>query len=301
MKKLILIFPLLLLITNSYGITVNTVPALDMGTAIYVTDNSGVATVGVDDYTTGVIVTTNGGPLGNLSGSAETSLTFVDMNPQVKNVYIEVYGATSGTVTGSCGTISVTGIAVGAYGATSKTYKASTATLLSGLANGLFLPMTASFSGTPTESCTISGPIQGVQIRYANARNKNQIVWQYTNINASLNLILPNYVEHDNGAKLDFGTFCQSTQTQTLTVTPQGTVGSSNVACHNGSVSADSFTFHSAASSLPFSVNLPSGTINISNGTDNLTINNFTSSCGNSCSTSGGSATFTVGATITVP
>ncbi|MBQ6223774.1 MAG: DUF4402 domain-containing protein, partial [Campylobacter sp.] len=131
---------------------------------------------------------------------------------------------------------------------------------------------------------TISGPIEGVTLQYKNSNNPNQETWQDANIMVSLDISVPNYLVHDTGAKLNFGSFC-----------------SSSIVCPiSNDISADSFTFTSADMSAPFSVNLPAGSVSISNGTDSLSISNFTSSC-TSCTTTGGQATFTIGATITVP
>ncbi|MBR4508330.1 MAG: DUF4402 domain-containing protein [Elusimicrobiaceae bacterium] len=300
MKKTLLIFSLMFVAMNLYAeITINTLPALNMGSAIYVTDSSGKASVSITNYKTGAISTTNGGPLGSLTGSFATGATFIDMNTKRKYVYVQLVGGDSGTVTGSCGVINITGMSIN--GATMRNYKVTSATDLYDLPNGIFISMTASFSGTPTSSCTISGAIEGVTLQYKNSNNPNHETWHDANIMVSLDILVPNYLVHDTGAKLNFGSFCSSDQTQTLTVTPAGTVGSSSVVCPiSNDISADSFTFTSADMSAPFSVNLPAGSVSISNGTDSLSISNFTSSC-TSCTTTGGQATFTIGATITVP
>ena len=293
MKKLILKFLLLFLIINSYAANMPTSPSLNMGTAIYVTDNSGVANVSITNYQ-GNVTTSGAGPLGSLTGYAATGAVFTNISR--KRIDIEIQGGNSGTVQGSCGTINVSNISIN--GGTTASFSKND---IKDLSNGISFSMVASFSGIPTQSCTISGPINGVTFRYKDTNNGNQGTWvPNNNITVSLNLLLPNRFEHDNGAKIDFGTFCRSNQTQTLTVTSAGTEGSSSVACHSGTVSADSFTLNTAASSVSFSVTLPTSAT-LSNGVDNLTVNNFTSSCGNNCMTSNGSATFTVGATISIP
>ena len=299
MKRTLLFFVLLFLTINLYAeFSINTLPALYMGSAIYVTDNSGKADVSITNYKTGAISTTNGGPLGNLTGSTATGATFIDMDTKRKYVYVQLVG-TSGTVTGSCGVINITNMSIN--GATIRNYKVTSATTLYDLPNGIFISMTASFSGTPTAPCTISGPIEGVTLQYKNSNNQNQGTWQNTNVMVSLDISLPNYFEHDTGAKLDFGTFCRSNQVQTLTVTPAGTAGSSSVVCPvGGNISADSFTFTSSDLSTSFSVNLPTSPVSITNGTDNLSVSNFTPSC-SSCTTTNRVATFSVGATISVP
>ena len=302
MKKLISIFSLLLLVINAYtAVTISVEPALNMGTAIYVTDNSGKATVSITNYKTGAISTTNGGPLGSLTGTDAIGAKFSTGTGYKKYIYVYLT-ADQGSVSGSCGTINVTNMRINQGGLTpgQRYYKITGVDTLADLPNGLFITMDASFSGTPTQSCTISGPITGVTFKYKNSQNANQGTYQDANINVSLDLVIPNYFEHDNGAKIDFGTFCRSNQTQTLTVTSAGTEGSSNYVCHSGSVSADSFTLSTASSSVSFSVTLPTSPITLSNGVDTLTVNNFTSSC-TSCMTSNGSATFTVGATISIP
>lgn len=236
--------------------------------------------------------------MGGLTGSFATGATFIDMDTKHKYVYVQLVG-TSGTVTGSCGVINITGMSIN--GATMRNYKVTSSTNLYDLPNGIFISMTASFSGTPTSSCTISGAIEGVTLQYKNSNNQNQGTWQNANIMVSLDISVPNYLEHDTGAKLNFGSFCRSNQVQTLTITPAGTAGSSSVVCSvSNDISADSFTFTSSDLSTSFSVNLPTSPITLTNGTDNLSVSNFTPSC-TSCTTYNQHATFTIGATITVP
>lgn len=306
MKKFLLSLVVLTVsIAVQADMSIVTAPTLYMGTATYVSDNTGKASVITDIPSTGNIriQTTDGGPLGDLTNTSVTAATFSGMDPKLKNVYVEISPRTSGTVTGSCGTLNIQDISLAYGGATSATLKASSDTQLVNYPNGLYIAMTASLAGQPsTPNCTISAPIEGVVLRFANARNKNQAVWHETNIYVSLDLISSHWIEHPTGGELNFGTFCASSQPQTLTVTPTGGIGSSNVSCpvDSANISADRFVFHSTPGTS-FSVNLPASAT-LSNATDgSLTITNFSSSCIPSCVLSTQEQEFTVGGTITVP
>ena len=178
MKKFLLFSMVLAVpLTVQADMTIVTAPALYMGTATYVSDNTGKAAVITDIPSTGNIriQTTDGGPLGDLTNTSVTAATFSGMDPKLKNVYVELSPGASGTVTGACGTLNIQNMSLAYGGATSATLKASSDTQLVNHPNGLYIAMTASLAGQPsTPNCTISAPIEGVVLRFANARNKNK-------------------------------------------------------------------------------------------------------------------------------
>ena len=108
-------------------------------------------------------------------------------------------------------------------------------------------------------------------------------------------------LEHNIAFFLNFGKICTSSLTQTITVSPSGSISSTNLYCGASGTSPDAFTVH-GVTGASFVVNLPASA-SITNGENILTLSDFTSSCSSApCSIeSGFEQQFNVGATLTIP
>ena len=307
MKKILLLS--LLLFCEIYSTQAATLadPVVDLGTVTYTSSNPGACSFSVTGGADWGISATSGG-CAVPTGTSYDGLVATDLKSygQAKYAHIRIdqQSPTPTVDDPNCGKMAIANMEAkpgyGAYANFAK--KGGNPSVINGYPNGIFFPFIATVEPYPNRGrCTLTQTY--TVLRFAEGSSREPASSEYTpfSITFSVTLITPGAVfTHDNGAALDFGTFCQSSQTQTLTITTAGTAGSSSTLCPPANISADSFTVIMSDSSL-FSVSLPSQAIDMSGGQNTVVVNNFTSSCDNGgCTPVGGIKQFFVGATITV-
>ncbi len=268
-------------VSPCWALTATWVNPLDFGT---VTDPSSAQSINVSPTS---------------SGAGALLLTDITK----KCVWVKILQE-SGTVTTSCGTVSVSNIVHEGNGTSSYTpgsSGASTYTLTFG-GTGIL----SSFTGS--SSCTISGNIASA-LRYAESSNCNKSPPpnNFTTIELPISLTVNPTggsnmsIAHNAQGALNFGNICyDASMSQGLTITPAGIVSSSNLICPAGSdISADSFTV-TGETGQTFSVNLPVSA-SLYNGANAVTVTDFTSSCLTNCTLAGNSMVLSIGGTLTVP
>ena len=306
MKKFLLILCLWVISPVLYAASMSGTPGVDFGTVAYVTNGTGTSSVTITPtrYDASASAAGTGGNLGGYSPSNVT-ITPIQIVDMAKNywMFMTLNNTSSYTVsTPGCGTLSITNVSLHTHNTTAQyRYKITNATTLVNAENGVFIKMTVAltdFNGAGT--CTISGAIP---FGWEQVHNNPTFPTSY-NYMVSITIVPPVFFTHDQGAKLDFGQLCFSTNPQTVTVSPAGGSSGSSLACPlTGTISADSFTV-SASNTVSYTVTLPSSPITLSRdgSQDTLTVDSFASSCSGSCSVgSSGSSTFTVGGTLHVP
>ena len=263
MKKVILIFILLQSIVRVHAVGyVDHVRGLDFGIVTYSDSSTGVTTITVPSSQSSPTTSGSGGHMTNATfpaGTGSRCLVYLDGfdagSKQKLNARVNTSSATK--TTQGCGTVTISDVNLWTTKPESAKGK-TTATL----AVGANLQLT-NYTGTTT--CTITGVLQGAVGWKLNSASS----WSNTDvadIDFTFTIIGPTNLAHNPDSVLDFGTFCRTGQQQTLTVNPDGTVGSYNMVCAPTAVSADSFTFSNPTSVL-FSVSFPASAT-LTNGTD---------------------------------
>lgn len=284
-------------------------PVVNLGTITYTSSTPGTRTFNI---------TTGGSPTGKTysasssgDGTVTESVSYTGLVAtnlkkygQAKYAHIRLLEQNPTPPPDDCGTLTITNLQVktGYPDHASFGKSGGNPSTISGYTNGIFFPFVATVTPTPNKgNCTITQTYSIFRFAEGGAAEPADSEYQPFSITFSITLITPvSAFEHDTGASLDFGTFCKSSQTQTLTVTTAGAAGSHSTLCSPTNVSADSFTV-TLPTSTNFSVSLPSQAVDISNGQNKVLVNNFTSSCdGGGCTVTGASKQFFVGGTITV-
>lgn len=293
MKKIVLIFLFIQSVWLAYAASGSITRPLSFGTVTYVA-SGGYTQLQLKTSNGTMNPTGNTGNMTNPTGSALRAILYITGLSGSGTIYVKAGLNGWTTLQGSCGTVSVRMIGKDNNPSTSSTYssytyKNSSSTLSIYLGGDVQLTQ---FNGT---TCTISGTISDA-VGWSTKKNSG-----YTNlsVDVSITIMGGNSLEHDTNASLDFGTFCASNSSQTLTVAPA--TGTNSTICPQTATSADSFTFTSSGVSS-FNVSFPASvTLTGSNG-GSATVTNLTSSCpSNVCSVSSGTTTFTVGGTISIP
>lgn len=307
MKKIALFFIFLMQAFFLRAATL-TSPVVDLGTLTYVASTPSAWTFTI---TGGNSYTMSGNGTGaTWAGGLYSPFHVTDLKKygQAKYAHVRVDSqAPTPHEDPNCGTITVTNIQVkpggGVYGLFPK--KSGNPTYITNYQDGnIYFSFAATVTALPNKgTCTVT-KTYGNFVHFAEgSSNEPTSDYQDCDITFSVTIVTPETatLSHDNDAHLNFGTLCRSGQAQTITVSPNGTVTSSNVLCSPNAVSADSFTFHSTAVSTA-AVSLPASSITLSNGSGGtLTVDNFQSSCTGSCALVNNDLSFTVGGTLTVP
>lgn len=276
----------------TYAVTV-TAPHVNFGTVGYLSNGAGFQKVAVADN--GMVSTSGSENLQSQTGGSagETTLSFSLMEGVGSTVYFTTDKNLSYSITTpGCGTIIINNITT-----TNGSESASQRRMLFDLS--MSFPVGADMVVSTVSSnatCTVSGTVSGnLKYRVGNGSQNN------VNLNVSVTITPHVALEHASGAVLNFGTLCTTTtQTQTLTVLPNGNVQSSNLLCPpSADISADVFTVFAPVSTT-YTVNTPASATLFSGG-NSLQVSGFTSSCNPSCTLPQENGSFTVGATLTLP
>ena len=309
------LFLLLLLLPCIGQAATATPPVVDLGTLTFIVDPPTAWTFSVTNHASGTI--TQSGTGANWTGGNYTPFNLTGMQNlgHARYVYVKINGQNPTELDDSnCGKLAITGMSVYYNNASyylkrqlNKT-KGNNPSLASPYTGGFYIAFTATvtpYANKGTCTLTQSLPSWFSYVESSSAWNKvNDADFIPVNLTFSITLITQGTsVEHDANAALNFGTFCLSSQTQTLTLSPSGSVTGSSMVCPpSADLSADSFTFKSSQAST-FSVGVPSSPVNLTNAVtgDTLQVTNFTPSCSTSCTLLNNTATITVGGTLTVP
>lgn len=314
MRKFLLFF---ILLTLSVWIKAATItdPVVDLGTLTFSTSTPGAWSFTATNHSTGAI-SKQSGTDAIWTGASYTPFNATNLKNyvQARFVYVKVDGKNPPTYSSDCGEISITGLSV-YYNNTnfelkrqlSKT-KTNPGSLLSPFNAGFYLAFNATVTPVAGKgTCTLTYPLSG-WFKYTESSASWDDVpdadFIPVNLTFSITLITEgNSFTHDKNATLNFGTFCKASQTQNLTIRPNGTVAASSTVCPaSADISADSFTFKSSQASS-FSVAVPSTPVTLTNPItgSTLQVTNFQPSCTSSCTVLNNTATVTVGGTLTVP
>ena len=278
--------------------SVTSAPTIDFGSAGYVSGSSSGFKI-ITMSAAGAGTTSGSGALTGYTSGSAGSATIGDFSWAESlngTITFQTNRTTASTTisTPGCGSISVSNFTT-TNGATSTTASASSSSSVS-FPVGATITL-QSFSGT--SGCTISGTVTGpVQFRI-----RGWIVTQtdWTDVPVTVSVYIAPHMSfsHDANAVLNFGKICSSASQQTITVSSDGNVTTTNAYCPVTGTSADSFTATGMVGQV-FHSNFPTSAT-ISNGTNSLTVTNFTSACSDGCTLTDSTYTFGVGATLTVP
>lgn len=277
----------------AHGLTITQVPEIDFGTVLFAPSGGGSRTIYVTGN--GAVSLSGSGGISSQSGGVPGVVIFTKTLITELLVVLRVTNssATYSATVPRCGQADLSGLEING-GQVNVTLNILGSTVQANIGGKLAL------NAVTGANCTISGVASGA-LRYGTAVDLDPAgpvdVKYKVRIGGSVLTLV-----HDAQAALNFGTLCQNAlAVQTLTVSPDGTSSSQNLACGASGVSADSFTVTGLNQSV-FSVTLPSS-VTLQNGAGNsLTVGNLTSSCGASCTiSSSGEKKFTVGGTLTVP
>ena len=320
MEKFLLLF-ILFALTPWLRAASATDPIVDLGTLAFSTDNPAVWTF--QQQARDQITSFKTDNITQLSGTGATwtrgtytpfNLTGLQKRNKSRYVFLKSLGQNPDPLYDpTCGTLAITNIKLHTlsdyYTARQLDKTNGNSPQLYNFQNGFYIAFDAAVTALAGKgTCTLTQTLAG-WLSYAESGGKQGTTppdpSEYASVNFTFTITLiteGTSLEHDEGAALNFGTFCRSTQTQTLTVPPAGNAqkDSSMLCPLSMDVSADSFTFKSSQAST-FSVNFPQPTITLSGPGNNVQVSNFTSSCSNSCTLTNHTANIAVGGTITVP
>ncbi len=286
-RKLLLLGCVLATATFSHAATAD-VPTIDFGTIYYCPDSSGAQTVAISDTST-VTTKGSGGGITNQEGG-------VAGNTQIKKSGIIEYFQSSTFYTkkaetrpkSACGgsvTLSNTTTENGSEEATAGAFSGSNFNVGADLTVNSF---------NSANSCTVTDTVSGILSFKVGSGSATPLDLKYT-----ATIVPVAKVAHHDGSALNFGTFCRSSAQQTLTLSPSGTVTSSNVRCPvSADISADEFDVV-GVSGFQYNIEMDSSTT-LTNGSNTLTVSGLTPSC-TQCTLTSTHDTVTVGGTITVP
>lgn len=300
MKRIFLFFILLLTMQQGQAATPSgSTPVMDFGESVYGAGGYDSISMGL----VGTIRTAGTGYLSAPTGTSRAYITFSDMDPTNKYVWLKParQSATLQPVSACGATLAVSSLSAYNFSPSTKpsSYTIGTSTTFAHYPEGAGFSATIQLEGTPNKTCIFDATLAG-EILYLEKKGSGG-TYSPLDLIIRFKVILPDSFSHDENAELNFGTFCSSSsQDQTLTITPSGTVGGASVVCPaSADISADSFTVYNPSSET-FTVSLPSSAT-LYNGDNTLTVQNFTSSCDMGCTTLNGEKQFGVGGTITVP
>ncbi len=307
MKK-IPFFIIFLLCTGWAQAATLTSPVIDLGTVTYTSSTPGTCSFTISGGDVWGIASATG-ECAAVTGTSYTAFNATNMKNYgtAKFVHIRLDDQNPLPHTDTCGTLTITNLQVKQGYADYFNFpkKSGNPTSIRDYENGVFFPFVATIEpGANQGRCTITQTYNIFRFAEGNASEPTSSAYSPFSITFSITLVTPgNSLEHDENAALNFGTFCKATQTQSLTILPNGNVGTSSMVCPaSADISADSFTFNSAQATS-FSVSVPSAPVSLTNPItgSTLQVSNFQPSCASSCTTLNNTANITVGGTLTVP
>jgi hypothetical protein len=288
MRKFLLFVCLLMTATLVHAASA-TAPTIDFGTVYYCPDNAGTQTVVVPDSGTITTSGTGGGIVSQSGGAAGTTQI---QKSGIIEFFQSSYFYTKKSETrntSGCGgsvTLSNTTTEGGAEEASAGIFSGSNFNV------GAHLTINSFNSST---SCTLTDTFSGIlSFRVGSSGSATAL-----NLSYRVTIIPAAKLSHHNGSALNFGTLCRSSNQQTITIAPNGTISSSSVSCPvTGDVSADVFDVV-APTGFAYNISVDSSTT-LSSGSNTLTVSGLTPSC-TSCTMASTNDTVTVGGTLTVP
>ncbi len=302
-------FLIIFLLCSGWGYAATlTSPVIDLGTVTYTSSTPGTCLFSISGGTTWSVASATG-ECAAATGTSYTAFNATNMQNYgtSKYVHIRLDDQNPTPPADNCGTLTITNLQVKQGYADHFPFskKGGNPTSIRDYPNGIFFPFVATIEPVANKGrCTITQTYNIFRFAEGSSTEPSSSAYSPFNITFSITLVTPgNSLEHDENATLNFGTFCKASQTQNLTILPNGTVATSSTVCPaSADISADSFTFKSSQASS-FSVAVPSTPVTLTNpitGTT-LQVSNFQPSCTSSCTVLNNTATVTVGGTLTVP